>query len=106
MQVARNHDGTLLCGLLHYVGYITKALHEHLPSAARTRCRLSLMPRDWNRRVRRDGTIRTEPVARAPARLARRQADHDGRRGSLLAWERGTVARLMQRPMAHMCAHA
>jgi len=23
MQVARNHGGTLLCGLLHYVGYIT-----------------------------------------------------------------------------------
>src|SRR6266850_4484300 len=30
MQVARNHGGTLLCGLLHYVGYITKALHGHL----------------------------------------------------------------------------
>src|SRR6266850_4345667 len=26
----RNHSGTLLCGLLHYVGYITKALHGHL----------------------------------------------------------------------------
>jgi len=54
------------------------------------------MPRDRNRRVRRDGTVRAEPVARAPARLARRQADHGGRRDSLLAWERGTVARLMQ----------
>jgi len=31
MQVARNHSGTLLCGLLYYVGYITKALHGHLP---------------------------------------------------------------------------
>ena len=26
MQIARNHSGTLLCGLLHYVAYITKVL--------------------------------------------------------------------------------
>ena len=30
MQIAGNHSGTLLCGLLHYAGYITKALHALL----------------------------------------------------------------------------
>ena len=30
MQIAGSHSGTLLCGLLHYAGYITKALHALL----------------------------------------------------------------------------
>jgi hypothetical protein len=54
------------------------------------------MSRDRNRRVGRNGAVRAEPVARTPARFARRQADHGGRRDSLLAWERGKVARLIQ----------
>jgi hypothetical protein len=52
------------------------------------------MPRDWNGRAGCNRAVRAEPGTCAPARLTRREADHGGRRGALLAWQRCAVARL------------
>jgi len=56
---------------------------------------LPLMPHHWNGRTRRNGVVRAEPGASASAWLARRQADHGGRRSVLLTWECGEVASMI-----------
>jgi len=64
------------------------------------------MPRYRNRRIGRDRVVRAEPGACAPARLARRQADHGGSWGAFFAWERGAMACLMRGVVVrHTCVH-
>lgn len=64
------------------------------------------MPRNWNRRFGRDGVVRAEPGACAPARFARRQADYGRRWGAFFAWERCAMACLMRAAVVrHMCVH-
>ena len=54
------------------------------------------MPHHRNGRTGRDGVVRAEPGASAPAWLARRQADHGRRWGNLLTWGCGEVASVIQ----------
>lgn len=54
--------------------------------------RLPLVSHNWHRCAWCDGAVRYQPGARAPARLGHWEADHGGRWGVVLVWERCTLA--------------
>jgi hypothetical protein len=89
---AKSEMSTSLC--YPHVGYPSGS-PDFIVAIAACTGGLPLMPHHWNGRTGRDGVVRVEPGASAPAGLARRQAHHGRRRSALLTWERGEVASMI-----------